>query len=330
MNNRRDFLKTAGLAGVSTLIPFGSIFAGNGSNSPQSCVLIPSETAGPYPLDLTANQAFFRQDIREDRSGVQLNLRMKIFGLANCAPMQNVRVNIWHCDKDGNYSGYDTQVGKTYLRGYQITDANGEVEFVTIFPGWYNGRICHIHFQVYVSSQYAAVSQLTFDLAAKNAVYAANPSIYTKGADPLTFNQDNIFSDGYQYQLATLEADPETGGYRSYMEVSVQGSGTMGVGHIEKENAKQFILEQNYPNPFTTDTTIPFSLYQTSDVIIELFDLEGRRVAVLTEAKYGAGDYSIPVHMNRLGLASSNYVYQIQVTNADGTFRQCNLMTSAR
>src|SRR5690606_34097737 len=110
---------------------------------------------------------------------------------------------------DGLYSGYSQsnnpgQAGLTYLRGYQYTDANGEVDFLTIFPGWYIGRICHIHFQVHVSSSYSAISQLTFPIAAKNALYAAHAGIYTKGADPLTYSSDNIFSDGYQYQLATL------------------------------------------------------------------------------------------------------------------------------
>ncbi|MBK7873762.1 MAG: hypothetical protein IPJ74_25445 [Saprospiraceae bacterium] len=91
-----------------------------------------------FPLDLTANTAFFRQDVRESKTGVQLNLKMKIIGASNCEPMRNVRVNIWHCDKDGLYSGYSQsnnagQAGLTYLRGYQMTDANGEVNFITIF-----------------------------------------------------------------------------------------------------------------------------------------------------------------------------------------------------
>lgn len=53
------------------------------------------------------------------------------------------------------------------MRGYQYTDVNGEVEFLTVFPGWYNGRVCHIHFQVFVSSAYSVVSQLGFNEAAK-------------------------------------------------------------------------------------------------------------------------------------------------------------------
>ncbi|MCB0852912.1 MAG: intradiol ring-cleavage dioxygenase, partial [Bacteroidetes bacterium] len=140
--NRKTFLKGLGLAGAGSLIPSQIIQAGNArvAASPLSdCVLIPSETEGPFPLDLTENSTFFRQDVREDRTGVQLNLKMKILGLENCGPMENVRVNIWHCDKDGVYSGYNTgnnpgDANATYLRGYQFTDVDGEVEFVTIFP----------------------------------------------------------------------------------------------------------------------------------------------------------------------------------------------------
>ncbi len=139
MKDRRDFLKKTSLLGVASLLPFSNFFA-SGANSGEltgGCILIPSETAGPFPLDLTTDNFYFRQDIRETKTGVQLNLRLKIVGLNNCEPMPNLRVNIWHCDKDGLYSGYSQsgnagQAGLTYLRGYQITDVNGETEFITI------------------------------------------------------------------------------------------------------------------------------------------------------------------------------------------------------
>lgn len=329
---RNEFLKSIGLAGAATLFSFDKARVKEieqRAPPPNNCVLIPSETAGPFPLDLTANPFYFRQDVRESKTGVQLNLKLKIIGLSNCLPMQNARVNIWHCDKDGLYSGYGDQQGLTYLRGYQMTNANGEVEFVTIFPGWYTGRICHIHFQVYLSSSYAAISQLTFPIATKNAIYAANPSLYTKGTDPLTFSNDNIFSDGYTYQLATLTPNTQTGGYDSYLEVTVQGSGVSGVGHIEKENAKQFTLVQNFPNPFEKETTIPFRLAQTAEVRIEIWDLNGKRVATLLDEKRGAGEHQVKVDLDTLGLPNANYAYQIEVRNSDGVFRDCKLMTIA-
>lgn len=333
--NRKAFLKGLGLAGVGAVIPKQALQAGaRRPFKPEfDCALIPSETAGPFPLDLSENTAFFRQDVRENKTGVQLNLKMKVIGVNNCEPMQNVRVNIWHCDKDGLYSGYSQsnnagQAGLTYLRGYQFTDANGEANFITIFPGWYNGRICHIHFQAYVSSSYAAISQMTFDIETKNAIYTANSALYTKGQDPLSYSGDNIFSDGYQYQLATLSANLETGGYDAYLEVAVQGDGVTGLGHYEREAAKQFRLGQNYPNPYVEETAIPFSLIYPADVSIGLWDLSGKQVYTATRKNLGSGDHQLSLNMNTLGLSVANYAYQIEVKNINGIFRLCKMMTA--
>lgn len=335
--NKRDFLKATGVLGIASILPVGKLMAESGpgqSASPAgSCVLIPSETAGPFPLDLTANSYYFRQDITEDREGAPFTVKMKIIGLDNCLPMQNVRVNIWHCDKDGKYSGYDNQMnpgqaGLTYLRGYQITDANGEVSFKTIFPGWYSGRICHIHFQVYVSTNYAAISQMTYDINTKNAIYAANSSVYTKGADPMTLASDNIFSDGYTYQLASLTGN-NTDGYECYLEVTVQGTG-VATGNTEKETDKVVSLGQNYPNPYTDETTIPFYLKQPGDASIHLFDLNGRMVAEITQPNLGIGQHNIKLNMQQLGLATGHYAYQLKVSTAAGSYVLSKMMTAAK
>ncbi len=336
--NRKDFLRGLGVTGVGLSLPAAAAIAKQAKSAmlpPPECVLIPSETAGPFPLDLTENETFFRQDVREDEAGIQLNVRLKIVGRDNCEPMPNVRVNIWHCDKDGVYSGYSTgnnpgDASATHLRGYQFTDANGEVEFITIFPGWYNGRICHIHFQVYVSSSYSAISQLTFPIDAKNQLYADHSDLYTKGSDPLSFAQDNIFSDGHEYQLATLEANADTGGYNSYMEVTVQGSGTTGVGHLERETAKVFTLEQNYPNPYRDAATIAFELKQACAVKLTLWDLSGKKVATLLDERKGAGTYQVSVNPQQLGLVSGNYVYQLEADNGEGVYRLPKMMTFVR
>ena len=331
---RKDFLKGAGLAGIGLALPSSKVRSCS-SEHPASfneCVIIPSETAGPFPLDLTENQTFFRQDIRESEEGILLTLRLKIIGEDNCEPMQNARVNIWHCDKDGVYSGYSTgnnpgDANGTQLRGYQFTDANGEVEFTTIFPGWYNGRICHIHFQVYVSSSYSAISQLTFPLDVKNELYTDNPGIYTKGTDPLSFSQDNIFADGHEFQLATLEKNTNAEGYTSYLEVTVRGSGTTGVGHLERETAKVFELGQNFPNPYIDKTVVPVTLKEAADLKLELWDLQGRKVATVFNERRGPGTYQFEIDPSQYGLPSGNYVYQVEADTGKGSFRLPMLMT---
>jgi protocatechuate 3,4-dioxygenase beta subunit len=327
--NRKDFLQGIGLMGAGTLLSGADLSRGAQrmtASIPPDCVLIPSETAGPFPLDLSTNTFYFRQDVREDRTGVLHRIKMKIFGTQNCLPMPNVRVNIWHCDKDGNYSGYGSQQGQTYLRGYQITDANGEVNFVTIFPGWYNGRICHIHFQVFVSSLYSAVSQFSYPIDIKNALYAANPTLYTKGADPKTFANDFIFSDGYAYQLANLDLAPD-GAYDSYLEVSVNASGTSSLEKAEPETGGQFRLGQNYPNPFQMHTVVPFELIHAADVRLELWDLAGKKLATIQRPRLAAGQHQIEVNLGKLGLSAGTYAYQLVATNSYGTYSQSKVMT---
>lgn len=334
---RKQFLRGIGLAGAASLIPFGKALAGTGGDAdkPTACTVIPPETEGPFPLDLSTTTYYFRSDVQEDRTGAPLTVKLKILGEDNCTAMQNVRVNIWHCDKDGVYSGYATPqnpggVADTkWLRGYQMTDANGEVTFNTIFPGWYSGRICHIHFKVTMSSTASRVSQLTFDIPAKNAIYAALPALYTKGADPMTIASDNIFSDGVDYQLAMLTGNA-TDGYSCYLEVTVQGSGTTSIGHFEKENNKQFGLGQNYPNPHTGITTIPFTLLKAAQVKFDIFDLSGRRVHQIDLGQLSPGDHTTTINFSGTGIAIGNYAYQIQVINSDGHYHDFKMMTALK
>jgi len=329
---RKDFLKTVGAGGVIAAIPF-ELSARNPDKDSRgsTCVLIPSETPGPFPLDLSDNTFYFRQDVREDRTGAPQYLRMRIIGIQNCEPMANVRVNIWHCDNEGNYSGYGTQAGLTYLRGYQMTDANGEVEFLTAFPGWYPGRVCHIHFQVFVNSSYSAVSQLTFEHVAVNDVYLNNTSQYPDGPDPLSPNSDGVFSNGYSLQLATLEAGEVPEVYFSFLEVTVQGTGSaVGLSHQEMMTSAQFILGQNYPNPFSEKTSVPIELKQDADVTIEIWHTMGNKVHSMNLGRLNAGEHHILLDFKALGLADASYLYQCIVNNSKGTFTDVKRMTSLK
>ncbi|MGN6257974.1 MAG: intradiol ring-cleavage dioxygenase [Solirubrobacterales bacterium] len=122
--------------------------AGGGATSAPDCVLTPEQEEGPFYIDF----ARVRRDIVEDRPGVPLALAIAVVDSNTCKPIHNAAVDVWHCDAMGIYSGEPSEgsVGKTYLRGIQLTGANGRVEFKTIYPGQYPGRTTHIHVKVHI------------------------------------------------------------------------------------------------------------------------------------------------------------------------------------
>ena len=82
--------------------------------------------------------------------------------------------------------------GETFLRGKQVTDANGVAEFETIYPGWYPTRAVHIHYMAYTDEGRLITSQLYFPDAISEAVYRTEPYA-ARGPHPVTNDDDGIF-----------------------------------------------------------------------------------------------------------------------------------------
>ncbi|MFT3790782.1 MAG: intradiol ring-cleavage dioxygenase [Rudaea sp.] len=200
----------------------------------STCALTASETDGPYPLySILSNSAIVRSDITEGYDGIPLTLTLTLVDVNDsCAPISNAAIYIWHCDALGDYSGYANQeskistVGDTFLRGIQVTDAKGQVTFQTIYPGWYTGRITHIHVQAYLNdklTQGTAVitTQLAFPQDITTAVY--NTTYYTShGQNTVvsSFAKDNVFSDGTTTEMLTISGDV-TNGYVASLTLGI-------------------------------------------------------------------------------------------------------------
>lgn len=220
--------------------------------SDASCSVIPVETGGPYPADGTnssnggivnvlTQSGVVRSDIRSSfggsvggstttAAGVPLTIKLHMVNAnASCAAANAFAVYLWHCDRDGNYSLYSSGVtNENYLRGVQEADANGDITFTTIFPGCYDGRMPHVHFEVYPTLAKAAsagnrirTSQFTFPLATLNEVYAATGySSSVRNLAGISYATDNVFSDGYSLQLATMTGNV-TDGYVATLTVAI-------------------------------------------------------------------------------------------------------------
>lgn len=193
------------------------------------CVVTPAQTEGPYFVDELLERADIRVDPTDGAisQGVPLRLRMSVHRVDGqaCTPVTGAHVDIWQCDAAGIYAGvrdtqglFDTRE-KKFLRGYQVSDARGGVEFLTIYPGWYPGRTPHIHFKVrlYAGSRrtYEFTSQLYFDDAVTDRIYTHAP-YSAKGARTTRNDRDGIYrrEGGDQLLLRVGEVDDQwVGGF---------------------------------------------------------------------------------------------------------------------
>ena len=184
----------------------------------------PTETEGPFPYPSgEANNPLQRIDVTEGQTGLPLSLTITVVDTNNnCALVSNARVDIWHCNKDGYYSGYGGQPvfwvhktipAKPWLRGYQLTGTGGQVAFTTIYPGWYSGRATHIHAEVFVNNVMKKTTQMAFPEPISNAVHLT--SLYAAhGINTTTNAADGIFggsASDLAAEMLTLNGDTNTG-----------------------------------------------------------------------------------------------------------------------
>lgn len=217
---RREALALLGAGSAALLAGSGPgrVFAADAKSDLRPvCIVKPEQTEGPYFMEARLN----RSDIRSDpldgqrREGVPLALVLRVAAVSSsiCAPVSGAVVDIWNCDAAGAYSDvrdarFDTR-GKRFLRGYQVTDAEGRARFTTIYPGWYPGRAVHLHFKVRVKGDarnHEFVSQLYFDDALTDRVHARPP--YAAHAERRTRNsEDGLYrSGGRDLMLAVTDA----------------------------------------------------------------------------------------------------------------------------
>lgn len=220
--DRKKFLKK-GLVGLGTIVALPTVITScsndddNNSTTTGDCDLSPSETAGPFPIITPAQLA--QANIIGNRTGVALLITLTVQDQSDeCNPLSGVLVDLWHCDAEGNYSQYGgTQMQQTdytnedFLRGRQTTDSNGQVSFISIFPGWYMGRAPHIHVEILDSNENSLrVTQIAFPKDICDTVYATTG--YNGEADTLNAS-DNVFSDSLDGNMLDSLTGNTTDGY---------------------------------------------------------------------------------------------------------------------
>ena len=225
---RRGLLALLGGGSVAAL---AMAYAPGALAADEVCVVDATETQGPYPADgsnnapgntsnILSESGVVRSDISSSfgvstnaAAGVPLTLRIKLGDAGNgCAALPGYAIYVWHCTQDGKYSLY-TAPDENYLRGVQVADADGMVTLTTIFPGCYDGRWPHIHFEVYDNIDKATdhrnavlTSQFALPTDACNEVYP-NVAGYEASVDNfkrISIASDNVFRDNSEDEMSMM------------------------------------------------------------------------------------------------------------------------------
>jgi protocatechuate 3,4-dioxygenase beta subunit len=221
ISRRRALGLIAGGLGATALAACGG---SSGDERGTKTLDIPEETAGPYPGDgsngpnALADSGVVRSDIRSSFGGASGKAEGVLTTVELTLPLAGAAVYLWHCNREGPYSMYDEAIAdQNYLRGVQVSDKRGKVEFTSIFPAAYSGRWPHMHFEVYESVDAATAggtklrtSQLAIPKDVCDAVYATDG--YEQSVQNLaqtSLDTDNVFSDGYSSQLASWSGSPD-------------------------------------------------------------------------------------------------------------------------
>lgn len=181
---------------------------------------VPEMVEGPFYS--TGGQ--YRRDIRENQPGQKLELTITIVDANNGKAMAGVDVDLWHCNAKGHYSGYEVDPDElpenisngqiatnddTFLRGRLTTNAEGQVTFLTIYPGWYTLRTPHIHLKIFEGENCNTTTQLYLPEGLNQELFGRND--YARNARQDTFNKTDPVVGNTPGDIESLWIDIEKG-----------------------------------------------------------------------------------------------------------------------
>jgi hypothetical protein len=144
----------------------------------------------------------------------------------SCPPVEGAHVDVWHCNANGVYSDEPAEetIGRTFLRGCQVSDVEGSVRFTKIFPGWYAGRAVHIHLRVrFLHDEhvtYDFTTQLFFDEGLIHEIHTRRSPYDARGKPQVANADDYIYRVAGPELTVPLVAEG-TGGYRGSIVIGL-------------------------------------------------------------------------------------------------------------
>lgn len=132
--------------------------------------------------------------------------------------------------------------------------------------------------------------------------------------ETVTFRTNFSESDyiGQEIPSGVINLTALVGGFNGNLQLIARSSADFGppTSNENDINPYTFDLSQNYPNPFNPSTQINYSLAQTADVQLVVYDILGRQVANLVNSIQSAGTYSVNFDMSQF--SSGTYIYRLE------------------
>lgn len=236
----------------------------------------------------------------------------KIFKTNNAGQSwQNVSISDPNADFNRMFLGILVQ---EYSYGW-IAGDNGKIYMTTDYGYFWYPRESGTSENLY---------DITFKNSIEGAVAGSNGVVrYTSNAGT-TWNEDTYLSGLTSRDIISIagvdsntasaitvsDYNGDSQGADTTFFLSVSTEPFVDVEDEVKNIPSEFILEQNFPNPFNPVTTIQYSIPQRSNVTLKIYDVLGKEIAVLVNEEKDRGVYN--VNFDATGLASGIYLYKLQ------------------
>jgi protocatechuate 3,4-dioxygenase beta subunit len=220
--SRQEFLRRALAGSLALPLLLNEACSDSAASTPVSptatpggssavCTTTAAVPEGPFYKDEQLN----RSDITEGKEGVRITYEFLVQD-SRCQPLPGAIVDLWQADRSGVYSDFSSQasLGQTFLRGYQVTDGSGRCRFTSIFPGWYAGRLTHLHGKLKVNGTTNPTTNFFFPKTIETDVY--NSPLYSgRGQNNTSVAQDvELRGDVTRYNALMMQVTGDvTNGY---------------------------------------------------------------------------------------------------------------------
>ena len=254
-------------------------------------------------LSMDANNLYVAFDVVDDTVSIDTN------GVATWA-QDSPDLNIGLYDSKGTiHAGYNRGAQPDHMFRFSLNRLNNDHNgTVVMYPG-----ANYIFKKKPVTPGYIVEAKMPFTVL--QALYTGDTLFAPKTGMriPFDFSINDRDSKTGTYDREAILAYSTFNNNSSYQNMyNWTYTWIDGVTSVQQDEtvARTFELSQNYPNPFNPTTNIKFSIPQSGNVSLKLFDILGREVMTIVNQFQNAGSYTATLDASKL--ATGVYIYRLE------------------